>query len=155
MNSMRMLPTRACDIFGHRFHFRPSKIIRYECVFVLILFQERFQMDAFLMKTLGVLVWTEGLKGWKCVRFQTQTQQCAQGLILTIKSKNGLTIRPESRLFGFLWVRLGIAERSEKGRESLLPGLLPTASFELHYQSWKFEMFSCFSSYGRSNTCTF
>ena len=50
----------------------------------------------------------------------------------TIKSKNGLTIRPESRLFGFLWVRLGIAERSERGRESLLPGLLPTASFELH-----------------------
>ena len=74
---------------------------------------------------------------------------------MTIKSKNGLTIRPESRLFGFLWVRLGIAERSEKGRESSLPGLLPTASFELRYQSWKFEMFSRFSSYGRSNTCTF
>ena len=62
MNSMRMLPTRACDIFGHRFHFRPSILIRYECVFVLILFQERFQMDAFLMKTLSVLVWPKGME---------------------------------------------------------------------------------------------
>ena len=75
-----MLPTRACDIFGHRFHFRPSKIIRYECVFVLILFQERFQMDAFLMKTLGVLVWTEGLKGWKCVRFKRKRNSVHRAL---------------------------------------------------------------------------
>ena len=74
MNSMRMLPARACGIFGHRFHFRPSILTRYECIFVLILFQERFQMDAFLMTTLSVLVWTEGLKAWECVRFQTQTQ---------------------------------------------------------------------------------
>ena len=70
MNSMRMLPTRACDIFGYRFHFRSSILIRYEYVFVLILFQERFQMDAFLMKTLSVLVWTEGLKAWNVCVFK-------------------------------------------------------------------------------------
>ena len=30
--------------------FRPSALIRYLCVFVLIHFQERFQIDAFSMK---------------------------------------------------------------------------------------------------------
>ena len=40
--------------------FRPFTIIRYVCVFVLIPFQERFQIDE--MKTLSVLVWVEGLK---------------------------------------------------------------------------------------------
>ena len=29
-------------------------------------------MDAFSMKTLSVLVWTEGLNSAKCVRFQTK-----------------------------------------------------------------------------------
>ena len=33
--------------------FRPSALIRYVCVFVLIHFQERFQIDAFSMKTLS------------------------------------------------------------------------------------------------------
>ena len=45
---------------------------RYVCVFVLIHFQERFQIDAFSMKTLSVLVWTEGLNAYKYVRFQTK-----------------------------------------------------------------------------------
>ena len=44
------------------------------CVFVLIHFQERFQIDAFSMKTLSVLVWTEGLNGSKCTRFQMKTR---------------------------------------------------------------------------------
>ena len=51
---------------------RPSTQIRsrYECVFVLIHFQERFQIDAFTTKTLIVLVWTEGLNASKRMRFQ-------------------------------------------------------------------------------------
>ena len=32
--------------------------------------QESFQINAFLMKTLGILVWTEGLQALKCMRFQ-------------------------------------------------------------------------------------
>ena len=36
--------------------FRPSTLIRYICVYVLIHFQERFQIDAFSIKTLSVLV---------------------------------------------------------------------------------------------------
>ena len=35
--------------------------------------QERFQIDAFLIKTLSVLVWTEGLNALKCLHFQTKT----------------------------------------------------------------------------------
>ena len=36
--------------------FRPSTLIRYVFVYVLIHFQERFQIDAFSIKTLSVLV---------------------------------------------------------------------------------------------------
>ena len=32
-------------------------------------FQERFQIDAFLLKTVNVLLWTEGLNVSKCMRF--------------------------------------------------------------------------------------
>lgn len=46
--------------------FWPSTLIRYECFFVLIHFQERLQIDAVSMKTHGVLVWTEGLNESKC-----------------------------------------------------------------------------------------
>ena len=58
--------TRACDFSVIVFiftSFRPSTPIRYVCAFVLIHIQECFQIDAFSMKTLSVLVWTEGLKG--------------------------------------------------------------------------------------------
>ena len=34
------------------------------CIFVLIHFQEHFQIDAFSMKTLSILVWTEGLNAY-------------------------------------------------------------------------------------------
>lgn len=82
---MRMLQTRAPVIFsvvvfmfplmrfplystGHtnmictRFRFDPP--------------QERFQIDAFQIKTLSVLVWTQGLNALKCLslRFQTKAQ---------------------------------------------------------------------------------
>ena len=46
-------------------HYRSSTLTRYVCVFVLIHSQELFQIDAFSMKTLSVLVWTEGLKASK------------------------------------------------------------------------------------------
>ena len=59
--------THACHIFGHRFHFDAFStvftLIGYVFVFVLIDFQERFYIDAFSMKALNVLVWTEGLNG--------------------------------------------------------------------------------------------
>ena len=61
---------------------RPSTQIRsrYECVLVLIHFQERFQIDAFTTKTLIVLVWTEGLNASKCMRFQTHERQTKRGV---------------------------------------------------------------------------
>ena len=43
--------------------FRPSTPLWYVCVFVSIHFQERFQIDAFSMKTLSV--WTECLNASK------------------------------------------------------------------------------------------
>ena len=49
--------TRTYDILVIVFNlmrFRPSTLIRYERDFVLIHFRERFQIDAFSMKTLGV-----------------------------------------------------------------------------------------------------
>ena len=57
--------------FRSSFHFILMRF-RYVCVFVLIHFQERFQIDAFSMKMLSVLVWTEGLNAYKYVRFQTK-----------------------------------------------------------------------------------
>ena len=67
--------TCACDILVIVFilmRIRPSTQIRsrYECVFILIHFQERFQIDAFTTKTLIVLVRTEGLNASKRMRFQ-------------------------------------------------------------------------------------
>ena len=51
LNSMCMLQTHAPAIFSVIFfilmRFRPSTVIPYERVFVLIHFQERFQIDAF------------------------------------------------------------------------------------------------------------
>ena len=63
--------------FSFRFvfnHFWPSTLIRYVCVSVLINFQERFEIYALSMKTLSVLVWTEGLCASKCTRFQKKTR---------------------------------------------------------------------------------
>ena len=42
------------------------------CVFVLIHLQEHFQIDAFSVKTLSVLVWMEDLNASKCLRFQNE-----------------------------------------------------------------------------------
>ena len=60
--------------------FRPSTLIHYVCVSVLMHFLEHFQTDAFFMKTLGALVWTEGLNASKCMRFKTKTLWCGRGL---------------------------------------------------------------------------
>ena len=82
---MRMLQTHAPAIFlvivFILMRIRPSTQIRsrYEGVFILIHFQERFQIDAFTMKTLIVLVWTEGLNASKCMRFQTHERQTKRG----------------------------------------------------------------------------
>ena len=83
---MRMLQTHAPAIFFVivfiLMRIRPSTQIRsrYECVFVLIHFQERFQIDAFTTKTLILLVWTEGLNASKCMRFQTHERQTKRGV---------------------------------------------------------------------------
>ena len=69
--------TIACDIFGHRFHFDAFSTFfdgSHLHDMLCIRFQESFQIDAFSMKTLGVLVWTEGLSASKCMRgFQTKS----------------------------------------------------------------------------------
>ena len=50
------------DFILMRFYcFRPSTLMRCECVFDLIHFQEYFQIDTFSMKTLSAVVWTEGI----------------------------------------------------------------------------------------------
>ena len=58
---MRLLQIRAPAIFSVNvfilMRFGPSKLIGHVCVFVLINFQERFQIDAFSIKSLNVLVW--------------------------------------------------------------------------------------------------
>ena len=73
-----------CDVSwtlcGHRsvivfismrfYRFRPSKLIRYVCDFILIYFQ----------KSLSVLVWIEDLNASKCKRFQTKTHSCGLGI---------------------------------------------------------------------------
>ena len=53
--------------------FQVSTQIRYVRVSICIHFQQRFQIDAFSMNTLSVLVWTEGQNASKCMRFQTKT----------------------------------------------------------------------------------
>ena len=59
---MRLRYFRSSFSFWRVFdRFRPSTLIRYECVFKVTHFQERFQIDAFSMKTISVLVWTESL----------------------------------------------------------------------------------------------
>ena len=77
LNSMHHLQTHAPEIFSIivsiMMRFRPSILIRFVCVFLLIHFQERFQIDVLSVRT-------EGLNASKCTRFQTKTHQCEQGL---------------------------------------------------------------------------
>ena len=60
----------------------PGPNLASSCFFVLIHFQERFQIDAFVMKTLSVLVWTEGLNASRRMRFHRKTHWCWSGLNL-------------------------------------------------------------------------
>ena len=74
---MRMLQTYAPAIFlvilmRFRLPIRPT-LLRDVCVCVFIHFQAHFQVNAFSMKPLSVLVWTAGLNEKKCMRFQTRT----------------------------------------------------------------------------------
>ena len=59
-------------------------IIRYVYVFLLIHFQESFQIDALSMKTLSPFVWLEGLNASKCTQFQTKTRYCGRGVNLLL-----------------------------------------------------------------------
>ena len=86
LNSMRMLLTHAPAIFSVTLfilmRFGAYIIIRYVCVFVLIHLQEGFQIGAFSMKLLSVLVWTEGLNASKWTRSLTETRLCGRSLNL-------------------------------------------------------------------------
>ena len=90
-----------------RFHavfnrFRSSTLIRFVCLFVLIhCFQQCFQIDAFSVETLSVLVSTEGQNASKCTRFQTKTRLCGRGLSLItshLSTCNG-------KFIGSTWVK--------------------------------------------------
>ena len=63
--------TRAFDIFGRRLYFDAFSTVHTNRIYV------RFRFDplskAFSLKTLGALVWTEGLSASKCIRFKTKT----------------------------------------------------------------------------------
>ena len=75
---MRMyVPTKfgACIKIANFQAKPPSTLIRCVCILVLIQFLERFQIDAFSMKTIGVLVWMERPKRIEIfLRFKTKTQ---------------------------------------------------------------------------------
>ena len=75
---MRMLQTHVPLIFSVivfiLMRFRPSTLIGCACVFVLMHFLKRFQIDAISMKTLSVLVWMEGINASNYMRFQTKTR---------------------------------------------------------------------------------
>ena len=75
--------TRACDIFGYRFHFwcvfagrfRPSSTLIWDvCAFVLIHFKSVFKSTRFRWKRSAYVfkMCTKGLNASKCVRFQTK-----------------------------------------------------------------------------------
>ena len=74
LNSLRMLLTHAFAMDC----FRPSTRIRYVCVFVWNHFQERFQIDAFSMKTFSGLVWIGSPK-----RIERYTFSYENALVLT------------------------------------------------------------------------
>ena len=84
LDSMHMLQIHAPVLFSVivfiLMRFRPSTLIRYGCVFVLIHFQGRVQNRCVFDETLSVLVWTEGVKASKCMRFQTKTHYSGRGL---------------------------------------------------------------------------
>lgn len=77
LNTMRILQTRACDIFG-------LPVVGYVIVFILVRFRPfsnticaRFRFDplsrAFSkMKTSCIVMWTEGSNASKYVCFQTK-----------------------------------------------------------------------------------
>ena len=64
--------TRASDIFGHRFHFDVFSTVDTNTICTPFRFdldlQERFQIDAFLIKSLSDLARTESLNASKCLR---------------------------------------------------------------------------------------
>ena len=76
---MRMLQTRARVIFSvvvfmlMRFPLFSTSHTNICTRFRFDPPQERFQIDAFPIKTLSVLVWTQGLNALKCLHFQTKT----------------------------------------------------------------------------------
>ena len=63
--------TRAFDNFRRRLYFDAFSTVHTNRIYV------RFRFDplskAFSLKTLGALVWTEGLSASKCIRFKTKT----------------------------------------------------------------------------------
>ena len=71
--------TRACDIFGYRFHFDTFSTVfdhlllndMYAFLFWTT-FKSVFKTILFSVKTLSVSVWTEGLSAAKCMRSQTK-----------------------------------------------------------------------------------
>ena len=82
LNSVSMLQAHAPVIFlviiFILIHFRPFPTIHTKKICMCFrfdplsrVFQERFQIDTFSMKTLSVSLWTEGLSAAKCMRSQT------------------------------------------------------------------------------------
>ena len=62
--------------------FRPFTLIGYVSVrFRFDPPSRAFQIEAFSMKTLSVLVWTESVNASKCMRFKTKTLYFGHGLI--------------------------------------------------------------------------
>ena len=71
------LGTTADVIVFKSVRFQVFTLIRYVCVSICIHFQQRFQIDAFLVNTLSVFerISVDGRPiPSKCMRFQTKTQ---------------------------------------------------------------------------------
>ena len=88
LDSRRMLQTHAPAIFSVivsiLMRFRPSTQKRYVRLFVnLCAFYERFQIDAFSIKTLSDLVRTGGLNASKCMRKRKTSTKCNENALVS------------------------------------------------------------------------
>ena len=71
----------------------PSTVTRYVCILVLIQFLERFQIDAFSMKTISVLVWMERPKRIEIFCVSKRKRSSVDGAKVVIKKKKEMVFK--------------------------------------------------------------
>ena len=103
MTSMRMynVPTKfgPCIKIANFQAKPPSTVTRYVCILVLIQFLERFQIDAFSMKTISVLVWTEKPKRIEIFCVSKRKRSSVDGAKVVIKKKKKWCLKSRKKTF--------------------------------------------------------